>query len=47
MKFNNSYSSTRKMKSIVFSKFISNYDEYSKLENKSDYSNWTELKIQI
>ena len=47
MRFNNSYSSTRKMKSIVFSKFISNYDEYSKIENKSDYSNWTELKIQI
>ena len=46
IKFSNSYSSTRKMKNIVFSKFVLNYDEYNKLENKAEYD-FKELKIKL
>ena len=46
IKFSNSYSSTRKMKNIVFSKFVLNYDEYNELENKAEYD-FKKLKIKL
>lgn len=47
IKFSNSYSSSRNIKSIVFSKVILNYEEYSNLEDKSQYKDFTEYKVNI
>lgn len=47
IKFSNSYSSSRTMKSIVFSKFILNYDEYNKMENKSGFNDFIEYRVEI
>ena len=37
IKFTNSYSSSREIDSLVFSKLVLNYDEYKDLENKEEY----------
>lgn len=47
IKFANSYTSNRLIKSLVFSKMILNYDEYSKLQNKNEYSDFYEFKVNI
>jgi len=47
IKFTNSYSSSRNMKSLVFSKFILNYDEYKKLDNTKEYQNFYMYKVNI
>lgn len=47
IKFANNYSSTRTMKNIVFSKFILNYDEYSKMENKNEFKDFIEYRVEI
>lgn len=47
VKFSNSYSSSRKIKSIIFSKCILNYDEYKKLEDKTQFNDFSELKINL
>lgn len=46
IKFSNSYSSSRRIDSLVFSKFVLNYDEYKDLENKEEY-NFTQFRINI
>ena len=46
IKFSNSYSSSRRIDSLVFSKFVLNYDEYKDLENKEEY-NLTQFRINI
>lgn len=47
LRFNNSYNSTRKIKNIVFSKFLMNYDEYSNLEEKSQYGGFSKIIINV
>ena len=37
IKFMNSYSSSRKIKNLVFSKMVLDYSEYKNLENKENY----------
>ena len=44
-KFTNSYSITRKMNNIVFSRVITDYEKY--LENEKDYSDIEKLIINI
>lgn len=46
IKFTNSYSSSRKISSLVFSKMVLNYDEYKNLENKEEYQ-FNEFRINI
>ena len=33
-----SFNSSVKIKKLVFSKFVNNYEEYKKIENKEDYN---------
>lgn len=47
IKFSNSYSSSRNIKSLVFSKLILDYDEYKKLENKEDYNDFSMFKVNV
>ena len=47
IKFNKKYSTQRKIKGIVFSDIILDFDEYSKSENKEKYYNRKEIKIEI
>ncbi len=37
IKFNNSYSSSREIEKLVFSKLVLNYEEYKNIENKEEY----------
>lgn len=37
IKFSNSYSSSRNINKLIFSKLVLNYDEYKNLENKEEY----------
>lgn len=37
IKFNNSFTSSRTIRSLVFSKLVLNYDEYKEIENKDNY----------
>ena len=46
IKFTNSYSSSRKISSLVFSKMVLNYDEYKNLENKEEYQ-FNDFRINI
>lgn len=41
IKFNNTYTSNRKISNLVFSKLVLNYDEYKSLENKEEYQFYT------
>lgn len=47
IKFSNSFSSSRNIQKLVFSKFVLNYDEYSNLQNKSQYNDFIEFKVNI
>lgn len=47
IKFTNSYSSSRKIKSLVFSKFITNYDEYKNLENKEEFKDLFVFEVNV
>lgn len=47
IKFNNSYSSSRTIKKIVFSNVILNYEEYSKTEDKTQYNDIEKLEINV
>ena len=47
IKFNNSYSSSRTLKKIIFSNVILNYEEYSKTEDKSQYKDIEKLEINV
>ncbi len=44
IKFSNSYSSSRKIEDLVFSKLVLNYDEYK--DNESDY-NFFEFRVDV
>lgn len=46
IKFSNSYSSSRSIKNLVFSKVILNYDEYKNIENKEEYE-LSEFRVDI
>ena len=46
IKFSNSYSSSRKISSLVFSKFVLNYDEYKDLENKEEYK-FNQFRVDV
>ena len=41
IKFNNVYTSNRKISNLIFSKFVLNYDEYKNTDNKGDYEFYT------
>lgn len=47
IKFGNSHNSTRTIESLVFSKMILNYDEYLKLEDKTQFTNYYEFIAEI
>ena len=47
IKFNNSYSSSRTIKKIVFSNVILNYEEYSKTEDKTQYNDIEKFEINV
>lgn len=47
IKFGNSYSSSREIKDVVFSKMILDYDEYLNLEDKSEYNNFYEFRASV
>ena len=45
IKFSNAFSSSRDIRSLIFSKMIFNYNEYYKTENKEDYEGIYKFKI--
>lgn len=47
LKFSNDYSSSRKIKNLIFSKSILNYNEYEELENKDEYKYFYEFIINV
>lgn len=47
IKFNNSYSSSRKIESLIFSKFVLNYNEYKDFEDKEEYNNFYKFNVDI
>lgn len=47
IKFGNSYSSSRTIKKIVFSNVILNYEDYSKMEDRSQYNDIEKLEINV
>ena len=47
IKFGNAYSSDRIINSLVFSKMILNYNEYSNLQNKNEYDDFFEFKVDV
>lgn len=47
IKFNSSYSSSRTMEKMIFSKVILNYNEYMKLEDKTQYKDIYKLEINV
>ena len=47
IKFSNSYSSSRKINKLVFSKLILNYEEYKDLENKEEYDEFYEFRVNV
>lgn len=47
IKFANAYTSNRLIKSLVFSKMVLNYDEYAKSQNKNEYNDFYEFKVNI
>lgn len=47
IKFMNPYVSSKRIKKLVFSKMILNYDEYKNLEDKTQYKNFIQFDINI
>lgn len=47
IKFASTYSSTKKIKSIIFSKFVLNYDDYKKVENKENYEGIKTFRVNV
>lgn len=47
IKFNNSYTSNRRIEKLVFSKLVLNYDEYSQFEDKSKYEKFYEFRVNV
>lgn len=47
IKFTNAYSSSRKMKSMVFSDVILNYNEYKSLQDKNGYEDRKEFIVEL
>lgn len=47
IKFTNSYSSSRNIKKLVFSKLVLNYDEYKNLEDKQEYQDFYEFRVDV
>lgn len=47
IKFNNSYSSSRNINYMVFSKLVLNYEEYLKIKDITEFNNFYQLKINI
>ena len=47
IKFDNSYSSNRKIEKLVFSKVVLKYDEYKQLENKEEFKDFYQLKVDV
>lgn len=46
-KFSNTYLKTRVMQSLVFDKVITNYDKYNETIDKSNYSDFTRIVVNI
>lgn len=47
IKFASTYSSIKKIKSIIFSKFVLNYDDYKKVENKENYEGIKTFRVNV
>lgn len=47
IKFSNSYSSSRRIDGLVFSKLVLNYDEYKELENKEEYRDFYKFNVNV
>ena len=47
IKFNNSYSSSRTIKKMIFSNVILNYEDYNKTEDKSQYKDIEKIEINV
>ena len=47
IKFSNSFSSNRSIKNIIFSKMVLNYKEYINLQDKTQYDNFYQFKINV
>lgn len=47
IKFASTYSSTKKINSIIFSKFVLNYDDYKRVENKENYEGIKTFRVNV
>ena len=47
IKFNNSFSSSREIKNLVFSKLVLNYNEYLDVENKAEYQDFYRFAVNV
>lgn len=47
IKFNNTYSSSKNIRNLVFSKLVLNYEDYIDLKDKSQFEDFCELKVEI
>ena len=47
IKFMSSYGSTKKIKSLVFSKMILNYQEYRNLDDKKQFTDFCKFEVNI
>lgn len=47
IKFNNSYSSSKKIKNLIFSKLVLDYEEYLNLEDKMNFEEFYEFRVDI
>lgn len=47
IKFNCSYSSNRKIKNLVFSKLVLNYDEYQQVQDKNEFEGFFRFGVNI
>ena len=47
IKFSNSYSSSRRIEGLVFSKLILDYDKYKELENKEEYKDFYKFNVDV
>lgn len=47
IKFSNSYSSSRNINKLVFSKVVLNYEEYNEIKDKTEYNDFCKLVVDI